>query len=510
MSSRVVDSPKSAQMSMWALNPLDMLNIVRQHGRRKMRVIQIALFILDLVVVSASFGIAYNIRFIAPTTTLFDPLAVVDLDFYTRFILILIPVWLALFVVFRLYDSSTLFGGLQEYANVFNASTIGFMLVIIAGYLDPNLSFARAWLILAWAFAAVGVSVERFIFRRAIYWARKRGHFMSPAYIVGANPEGIAIAEQLINSPVAGINIIGFLDDTITPGKEVLPGLVVHGPTNRAETLVNRFGIERLVVATSGIHRENMVDLFRRFVNSTEVSMWLSSGMYEILTTGVKVQDVGSVPMVSVNRVRLTGMNTFLKLLLDYVGASLGLLALSPFFLIIAIIMKITDPGPIFYRRRVVGVGGKEFDAFKFRTMVVNSQEVLEALLARDPKAAEEWNTFYKLKKDPRITRIGAFLRKTSVDELPQLANVLRGEMSLVGPRMITMEEVDKYGKWGLNLHTVKPGITGLWQVTGRSELTYEERVRLDMNYIRNYSIWLDLQILFQTIPAVILSKGAY
>jgi lipopolysaccharide/colanic/teichoic acid biosynthesis glycosyltransferase len=172
--------------------------------------------------------------------------------------------------------------------------------------------------------------------------------------------------------------------------------------------------------------------------------------------------------------------------------------------------MKRTDPGPIIYRRRVVGVGGKAFDAFKFRTMVVNSQEVLDELLTRDPEARAEYQQYYKLKNDPRITRIGQFLRKTSFDELPQLINVLRGEMSLVGPRMITLEEVERYGRWGLNLHTVKPGITGLWQTSGRSELTYEERVRLDMRYIRNYSIWLDVQILFQTIPAVLMSKGAY
>jgi lipopolysaccharide/colanic/teichoic acid biosynthesis glycosyltransferase len=172
--------------------------------------------------------------------------------------------------------------------------------------------------------------------------------------------------------------------------------------------------------------------------------------------------------------------------------------------------MKLTDPGPVIYRRRVVGVGGKEFDAFKFRTMVVNSNEVLRELLERDPHAREEYERYYKLKRDPRITRIGNFLRKTSIDELPQLFNVLKGEMSIVGPRMITMEEVEKYGRWGLNLHTVKPGITGLWQTSGRSELTYEERVRLDMRYIRNYSIWVDIQIMVQTIPAVLMSKGAY
>jgi len=485
-------------------------NLIRRNIRTKLRVVQFSLLLLDVLALVLAFELAFNIRFIAPTTSIFDQTAVQYPGLYLDLMLILVPVWIGLFFIFRLYDSAILFGGLREYANIFNGCTAGFMLVIIAGYLDPSLVLARAWLIIAWAFAIIFMMIERFTFRRIIYWMRSRGHFMSPTYIVGANAEGVAIAEQLISSTATGVNIIGFLDDSISPGEEVLPGLVVHGPTSRAEVLVQRFGIERLIVATSGIHRENMVDLFRRFVNSSDVTMWLSSGMYEILTTGVQIQDVGSVPMVSVNRVRLTGINILLKALIDYVGAVLGLLALSPLFLVIAIVMKLTDPGPIVYRRRVVGVGGKEFDAFKFRTMVVNSKEVLDELLARDPKAREEYNKFYKLKEDPRITKVGAFLRKTSIDELPQLLNVLRGEMSIVGPRMITMDEVEKYGKWGLNLHTVKPGITGLWQVTGRSELTYEERVRLDMNYIRNYSIWIDLQIVVQTIPAVLMSKGAY
>jgi exopolysaccharide biosynthesis polyprenyl glycosylphosphotransferase len=492
-------------------SPIAIFNsLIRRNIRTKLRVVQFALLGLDIAALIMAFELAFNIRFIAPTTSLFDPTALRNPDFYLNFMLILVPVWIALFFVFRLYDPTLLFGGLREYANIFNGCTAGFMLVIIAGYLDPSLVLARAWLIIAWAFAILFMMVERFAFRRLVYWMRSRGHLMSPTYIVGANAEGVAIAEQLMSTSATGVNIIGFLDDSISPGEEVLPGVVVHGPTSRAEILVQRFGVERLIVATSGIHRENMVDLFRRFVNSSDVSMWLSSGMYEILTTGVQIQDVGSVPMVSVNRVRLTGVNIFLKALIDYLGAIVGLILLSPLFIFIMIVMKLTDPGPIVYRRRVVGVGGKEFDAFKFRTMIVNSKEVLDDLLARDPKARQEYDKFYKLKDDPRVTKIGAFLRKTSIDELPQLLNVLRGEMSIVGPRMITMEEVEKYGKWGLNLHTVKPGITGLWQVAGRSELTYEERVRLDMNYIRNYSIWIDLQIVVQTIPAVLMSKGAY
>lgn len=510
MGTQVIGNVNKADSSYVTLNPAEVISSIRQNSTTKLKAVRIALLIGDGLAIGFAFWLAYTLRFSESTAAVFDPQAARDSEFYTSITYILIPIWLIVFAAFRMYDPAVLFGGHQEYTNAFNACTIGIMLVILASYLDPTLLIARGWIVLAWFLTAILIFIWRFGMRRLVYSMRVRGHFMAPAYIVGANPEGIAIAEQLISAPVAGVNIIGFLDDNLPIGEEVLPGVVVHGSTARAEELVSRFGIERLIVATSGIQRDKMMELFRRYVNSREVSIWLSSGMYEIMTTGVQVQDVGSVPMVSVNRVRLTGFNIFAKTVLDYVVASLALVFLSPIFLLIAIIMKLTDPGPIFYPRGVVGVGGKEFNAFKIRTMVVNSQEVLEELLARDPEARAEWEEFEKLKNDPRVTRIGALLRKTSVDELPQLLNVLRGEMSLVGPRMITMREVEKYGKWGLNLQTVKPGITGLWQVMGRSDISYEERVRLDMRYIRNYSIWLDIQILFQTIPAVLMSRGAY
>jgi lipopolysaccharide/colanic/teichoic acid biosynthesis glycosyltransferase len=174
--------------------------------------------------------------------------------------------------------------------------------------------------------------------------------------------------------------------------------------------------------------------------------------------------------------------------------------------LVLAVAIKLDSPGPVFYRRRVVGVGGKLFDALKFRTMYVDAEE----RLARDGELRREFEQNFKLKDDPRVTRMGRVLRKASLDELPQLFNVLWGQMSLVGPRMITSEERARYGKWRMNLSTVKPGITGLWQVSGRSDVSYEQRVMLDMHYIRNFSIWFDLHLLWQTIPAVVKGHGAY
>jgi lipopolysaccharide/colanic/teichoic acid biosynthesis glycosyltransferase len=195
-----------------------------------------------------------------------------------------------------------------------------------------------------------------------------------------------------------------------------------------------------------------------------------------------------------------------LKRVLDLLVSSIMLLVLGPLMLLIGLAVKFDSSGPMLHRRRVVGVGGKLFDALKFRTMYVDADE----RLAQDPELLSQFEENYKLKDDPRVTRVGRFLRRTSLDELPQLWNVLRGQMSLVGPRMITSDEQSRYGKWRMNLITVKPGITGLWQVSGRSNLSYKERVTLDMHYIRNYSIWLDLHLLYRTVPVVFTGHGAY
>jgi lipopolysaccharide/colanic/teichoic acid biosynthesis glycosyltransferase len=194
------------------------------------------------------------------------------------------------------------------------------------------------------------------------------------------------------------------------------------------------------------------------------------------------------------------------KDLLDRLIAALLLLVLAPLLVCIAAVVAMTSAGPALYRRRVVGLHGVEFDAFKFRTMVVDAEQVLQA----QPALWREFDTNMKLRTDPRLTRVGAVLRRVSLDELPQLVNVLSGRMSLVGPRMIAPEEMAKFGAALGKRLAVKPGITGLWQVSGRQELAYDERVRLDLHYIDNWSLRLDLAILARTIPAVLSMRGAY
>ncbi|MFM8614203.1 MAG: sugar transferase [Alphaproteobacteria bacterium] len=198
------------------------------------------------------------------------------------------------------------------------------------------------------------------------------------------------------------------------------------------------------------------------------------------------------------------------KRALDIIGAGLGLVLLSPFFLVVALLVR-ADGGPAFFAHQRVGRGGNLFGCLKFRSMVIDSQARLEALLANDPAARAEWEATRKLKNDPRITRIGRFLRSTSLDELPQLINVLRGEMSLVGPRPVQEAEIDRYyGASAAHYMAVRPGITGLWQVSGRSESSYESRVALDVSYVSRPSMLADLSILLRTPVAVLSRRGAH
>jgi exopolysaccharide biosynthesis polyprenyl glycosylphosphotransferase len=466
----------------------------------------ITLVVVDCIMTLLGFWLAYLVRFELGLAWFYQ-YEITPLLYYQRLVLFLAPVWVIVFWLFGLYDFKNLFSGTREYARVFNACTLGLMLVIHFSFFEPYFVIARAWLLLSWLLVVLSVSAGRFATRRLVQLLRvTKGHFLTRTLVVGANEEAQAIAQQLRSDCKTGVLIVGFADDEIPAGSELLPDTPVLGSVDALMKLVQEHSIQEIIIASSALEREKLLEVFRTFGTIDAVTLRMSSGFYEILTTGVEVQEIGNVPLISVNKVRLTGVDVVLKAMLDLFVSTLMLLASWPILLTIAVAVKIDSSGPVFYRRRVVGVGGKVFDALKFRTMYVDADD----RLARDPELRRQFEVNYKLKDDPRVTRIGRFLRRTSLDELPQLFNVLRGQMSLVGPRMITLDERSRYGKWHMNLFTVKPGITGLWQVSGRSDVGYEERVMLDMHYIRNYSIWLDLYVLWRTVPAVLKGHGAY
>jgi exopolysaccharide biosynthesis polyprenyl glycosylphosphotransferase len=480
---------------------------IRHNLKIEWRALIAILIVADLLSAFIAFRLAYWLRFRSGLPYFIED-GLSTAPFYDGIMLGVIPIWLVIFGVMGLYSRHNLLGGVREYSALFNATTLGMLLIITARFTFPeSLILARGWAFVAWMLTFILAGFARFVVRRAAYGLRTHGFFRNNAVIVGYNEEGRLMAEQFHNNPSSSMNVVGYVPSVPDQCADcTIPALNNLGSLDNLDEIVRTHQVTRLVLANSALTREQVLMLYQQFGTSKTTDLLLSSGLYEMLTTGLYVQEDGSVPLVAMNKIRTIGFDRLMKDLMDYSLALVALVGLSLPLALVAVLVKLDSPGPIFYRRRVMGVNGKQFDAFKFRTMDPRSEQILRS----DPELMREYLENFKIKDDPRITRIGKFLRKTSIDELPQLVNVLIGQMSLVGPRMITPEELDKYNQWGYNLLTVKPGITGFWQVRGRSDVAYDERVRMDMYYIRNWTIWLDLQILVQTIPAVIAKRGAY
>lgn len=474
--------------------------------RWQWRFLIIALVLNDILMTGFAFRLAFLIRF-ELNLDFFYAESIPSIVFYQNLVLVLVPVWIFIFAALGLFNRRFLLGGTREYALVFNGTTLGMFSLIAAGFLLPELIFARGWLIIAWGLSFFFIALGRFSLRRVVYSLRQLGYFLSPAVIVGANDEGFSLAQQLVEWRASGLHIMGFVDKKFPAGTLLTKDLYALGTVEQLPTIVNKYHVEEIILSTSAFTtRDSLLDIFKSYGVASGVNVRMSSGLYEIITTGLTVREFANVPLVGINQVRLSSTDRLMKSIMDYSLTIPALLILSPLFIAIAIAVKLDSPGPIFHRRKVLGVNGREFYAWKFRTMIVDGDKLIEA----DPVLKAELEANYKLKNDPRITKLGHFLRKWSLDELPQLFNILAGDMSLVGPRMITCPELGKYDQWDINLLTVRPGVTGLWQVSGRSDVSYEQRVSYDMYYVRNWTIWLDLQLLFQTIPAVLKKRGAY
>jgi len=462
-----------------------------------------SLVALDTAALLLAFAVAFLIRFRTslPVFREGDD----SIDFYSTVAIWALPIWLLIFASSKLYDRRTLFSGYTEYARVGSACTAGAFSIVLISFLYDTPSIARAWLLIVWVSSIAFVWSVRFLARRAMQRLRAKGHLLAPTLIVGTDGEGAALAAQFSEEPAAGAHLIGFVEGSEPSGETEVAGLPVVGHVSDLAQLVSALGVEQVIIANGALSRDDLQELYRRFAHRGDLELRISSGLFEILSTGVRVERAGAIPLVVLDRVRITGVDAMLKAALDYALAITALVLLSPVLMGLAIAVYFDAGGPVMYRRRVLGRSGKTFDAFKFRTMIDDRRKDRLPTTFPDRRIPDN-----KIRTDPRITRFGQFLRRSSLDELPQLFNVLRGEMSLIGPRMVSPDEIGRYGKWQVNLLTVKPGITGPWQVRGRSDIPYEQRVQLSTEYIRNYSIWLDLQILLQTVPVVLRGKGAY
>ncbi|MCB0128619.1 MAG: sugar transferase, partial [Caldilineaceae bacterium] len=391
------------------------------------RVYQATLVIGDALMLILAFTLAYWVRFHS-NLPLFQEVSP-HIIHYAEIVLILVPVWLGLFALLRLYDLHYLLTGTAEYSRALNGCTSGMMLVVLVSFTDPEFVIARGWLVLAWLLSSFFTCANRWVLRRVAQALRSRGWFVTPAVIVGTNAEACSLAPQLCATLFSGLIVLGFIEteDHIEgeQGAQSLLGLPILGTIENLPEIVNAHGVEEVIVAPTALSREQLLDTTLQLSGMPAVNMSLSSGLYEIFTTSMQVSTRNSVALMSLNRIRLDPMEMLIKTMLDYTVLLIAFMTLFPFLLTIALLIKLDSPGPILYRRRVLGVGGKAFDAFKFRTMVVNGDEIL----AKHPELLAELQTNHKLKDDPRITRVGRWLRRTSLDEVPQIINVLLGQM---------------------------------------------------------------------------------
>ncbi|HEY9816889.1 MAG TPA: undecaprenyl-phosphate galactose phosphotransferase WbaP [Candidatus Obscuribacterales bacterium] len=360
--------------------------------------------------------------------------------------------------------------------------------------------FLMAW-VLSILFVLLGRILTRHTFAHRSWWGY-------PVMILGAGKTGDLLIRTLKRRPGIGLKPVLVLDDD--PDKHGwLHGVPVVGGLELAPVLARTRRIPYAIVAMPGVPRGRLLRLLERY-GQTFAHLLIIPDLFGFSSLWVEARDMGGVLGLEVRQQLLLPGPRFTKLMVDLMATLLGGLLLIPFIAIIALLIRLDSPGPIFYRHTRLGRGGRPFKAWKFRSMVQNADRVLQDYLDRHPELRESWEQDHKLKRDPRVTRVGRFLRRTSLDELPQLWNILRGEMSLVGPRPIVDEEIPRYGDT-FELYTkVSPGLTGLWQVSGRNNITYDERVNLDAYYVRNWSVWLDFYILMRTVWVVAFGEGAY
>ena len=331
-----------------------------------------------------------------------------------------------------------------------------------------------------------------------------------PVVIIGAGKTAELLAKAIGSDAGLGYKIIGLLEDhKVQSG--ILEKYPVLGGFEDAERVIKETGVQRVFIAAPGLADAQLGQLIYR-VQPLVKNIGVIPNLVGVPTGAVEVESVFNEKLLILRLKNNLArpLNLVCKTIFDYVLTIVGTIAISPILIFIAIWIYKDSPGPVIFKHIRIGKDGKPFPCYKFRSMCVDAKEKLAELLANDPAAREEWERDFKLKDDPRITRSGAFLRKTSLDELPQIFNVLRGEMSLVGPRPIIEEELERYGEFVGDYLMVKPGITGMWQVSGRSDTTYEERVQMDTWYVRNWSVWLDVMLLWRTVKSVLECKGAY
>ncbi|MCX7839333.1 MAG: undecaprenyl-phosphate glucose phosphotransferase [Anaerolineae bacterium] len=393
----------------------------------------------------------------------------------------------------------------DEFYTLLNGTTTAILLIMAITFFWRPLVFSRAMYVYAAILIVALLTLERLVLRIVRARLRKRGIGVDRVLIVGAGEVGRALMRNFMAQPELEYHVVGFVDDDPEKNQTDIGRFKALGDTTQLPRLLKELQVDEVIVALPWTVRDKIIAIMN-LCQRYNVSAKIVPDLFQLSLSRIAIDAVGGIPLVALREPRLGMVDDVVKRLMDLFFGFLLFLVFAIPMLIIAILIKLDSPGPILFKQKRIGRYGQEFIAYKFRSMREGAEQEQAAL--NDLNEAR--GPLFKIRDDPRRTRVGRWIRRMSLDELPQLWNVLRGEMSLVGPRPPMPNEVEQYQEWHKRRLDVRPGITGLSQVSGRSDLTFDETAMLDIYYIENWSPWMDVAILFKTIPTVLLARGAY
>jgi len=415
--------------------------------------------------------------------------------------------WLAMIGVFRTRDSRVVGAGASEYRLVINASMLTFGLVAIA-FLILQINVARGYFIITLPIGLSGLLFGRYYWRRWLIRQRELGHFLSRALVVGDIADVSYVINQIDGKTGAAYRVVGAVVDGSHPN-ELIAGrqhIPVATDLDGIAATASRLGVDAVIVAGQPQQSNDFIRRLGWQLEGAATELVLAARLVDIAGPRIHFRPVEGLPLIHVEIPQYDGLKHALKRTLDVTLSGLALVALLPLFAVLAVLVKRDSAGPVIFRQERVGRNGKTFSMRKFRSMVVEAEVLLEGLRDQNEGAG----VLFKMHNDPRVTRVGAILRRFSLDELPQLWNVFIGDMSLVGPRPPLAREVAGYEDHVHRRLFIKPGLTGMWQVNGRSDLSWDEGVRLDLYYVENWSLTGDLIIMWRTLKVLTKPTGAY
>ncbi|MGZ8887806.1 MAG: sugar transferase [Nitrososphaeraceae archaeon] len=400
-----------------------------------------------------------------------------------------------------------MYRGSGYYTRLLKAVFINIIVIILAGYVLDLFTFSRKWILLLFLFSVVLIYMSRYIIEFITQRILKKLNIITRTVIVGIGENAKRIEDSLKKYSHEDAIILGHVDkkQRILKRDEYTKNLTILGHLEDLQQIICKNNVQRIIISSPEFKYFEILEMLED-LKTLDVTVLLFPGFFEFSLRRLSVREIGGVPLMQVSNIGFFGINLFLKNLIDYVLGSIIFIIFIPIYLFVGMLIKISSRGPVFFEQKRMTKDCRIFYMYKFRTMYVDAEKRLKDLVEYN----EADGPLFKMKNDPRITRVGRFLRKFSIDELPQIINVLKGELSLVGPRPPLPVEVEKYDEWEIKRMNVKQGITGLWQVSGRSDLSFEEMARLDLYYIQNWSIEMDIKIILKTIPTVLFGKGAY